>query len=52
MSPIEGVVPNLVEISTQSNSTKQNRSRDLFGVQLEVRKQLKVYSSHIEYYLN
>jgi hypothetical protein len=40
MSPIENVVPNLVDNSTNQNvelRNKQDRSRDLFGVQLEVR---------------
>ncbi|XP_063920616.1 ras-GEF domain-containing family member 1B-like isoform X3 [Zophobas morio] len=39
MSPIENVVPNLVDSSTTENvelRNKQDRSRDLFGVQLEV----------------
>jgi TorA maturation chaperone TorD len=39
MSPIENVVPNLVDNSTNQNvelRNKQDRSRDLFGVQLEV----------------
>lgn len=41
MSPIENVIPNLVD-STPTQQTlelrnKQDRSRDLFGVQLEVR---------------
>lgn len=41
MSPIENVVPNLVEDATDADirelRKKQDRSRDLFGVQLEVR---------------
>lgn len=39
MSPIENVVPNLVEEPSQEERAlrnKQDRSRDLFGVQLEV----------------
>nr|XP_015833260.1 PREDICTED: uncharacterized protein LOC107397488 [Tribolium castaneum] len=38
MSPIENVVPNLVDNSTNRDVElrKQDRSRDLFGVQLEV----------------
>ncbi|GJQ79378.1 hypothetical protein Trydic_g16237 [Trypoxylus dichotomus] len=40
MSPIENVVPNLVPEPTQTTNieirNKQDRSRDLFGVQLEV----------------
>ncbi|XP_074027897.1 ras-GEF domain-containing family member 1B isoform X5 [Leptinotarsa decemlineata] len=39
MSPIENVVPNIVEVTTEDNVQlrhKQDRSRDLFGVQLEV----------------
>jgi hypothetical protein len=39
MSPIENVVPNLVDNSTNQNvelRNKQDLSRDLFGVQLEV----------------
>lgn len=39
MSPIENVIPNLVEERVQTNielRNKQDRSRDLFGVQLEV----------------
>ncbi|CAG9855721.1 unnamed protein product [Phyllotreta striolata] len=39
MSPIENVVPNLVEVVSQENvnlRNKPDRSRDLFGVQLEV----------------
>lgn len=41
MSPIENVIPNLVESpptqQTLELRNKQDRSRDLFGVQLEVR---------------
>ncbi|XP_060520974.1 ras-GEF domain-containing family member 1B-like isoform X3 [Cylas formicarius] len=40
MSPIENVVPNLVDVNTAKQEvklrSKQERSRDLFGVQLEV----------------
>ncbi|VEN48621.1 unnamed protein product, partial [Callosobruchus maculatus] len=39
MSPIENVVPTLVEVTPQENlelKKKQDRSRELFGVQLEV----------------
>ncbi|KAF5272322.1 hypothetical protein FQA39_LY07923 [Lamprigera yunnana] len=40
MSPIENVVPALVEAPTQQTNLnirkKQDRSRDLFGIQLEV----------------
>lgn len=41
MSPIENVVPNLEPQPLANNGDtriKQNRSRDLFGVQLEVSK--------------
>lgn len=43
MSPIENVIPNLVtqtesvEKNQQEARNKKDRSRDLFGVQLEVR---------------
>lgn len=36
MSPIENLLPT-IEPSPGDPSTKQNRSRDLFGVQLEVK---------------
>lgn len=40
MSPIENIVPNLVHDSTKAANAelrnKQDRSRDLYGVQLEV----------------
>lgn len=40
MSPIENVVPNHVDVGAEAEEiklrNKQDRSRDLFGVQLEV----------------
>lgn len=41
MSPIENLMPNIVEDTSDTDTSelrkKQDRSRDLFGVQLEVR---------------
>lgn len=51
MSPIENVVPDLVEIPTQPNSTKQYRSRDIFGVQLEVNR-FKISENNFTFSMN